>query len=106
MTDKSYATLKEYMEPEVEVIIAATECCGTIPAEQAITQLDYLNNGLPPWTFDDSNPKVTTVRNNHPGYQPAVVGVAFNNYSVIFGMSQTNRIEKIRLAVELIPQAY
>lgn len=100
VSDKKYALLTEYLESEVEVIIPATKCCGKVSAQEAMVQMDYINNALRPWVFDDSNPKIAALRTQLMGFDRSVIGISANNYAVVFGLSSSNRIEKIRLSIE------
>lgn len=98
---KNYAALEGYMAPSVSVTLAASECCGTLSPAKATAQLSYLNNGIEPWDFTDTNPIATKLRTADPtNFKDAIIGTASNKFAVGFTLNNKYLINKIFMVID------
>lgn len=90
-----------YMADKVNVILEATECCGEKNSTEAAKQLEYLNDAVGPWNFDQSNETIKKLKEIEPtkyGPESAFIGIAANEYTVSFKFNEENKISDITMA--------
>lgn len=101
VNSKAYADLKPLMFPQVVVVLQATECCGSMPAQKAIEQLSYIKDATAPWNFDDTNATIVAIKKANPeNYGNSVLGISANNYVVSFQTNFEGQISKISMSVD------
>jgi hypothetical protein len=88
------AALEGYLGDSVNVIVAASECCGDLSTVDAISMLDYLADSQRPWTFPADPAIVDGYRNGfYVDYFPegAYVGISSDDdpYVVSFTIEGT-----------------
>lgn len=96
------AALEGYMASKVNVIMAASECCGSRTPSQAISDLNYIEAGTDPWDF--SLPAATIAAYQagyYSSYFPAdaLVGKSANDYVVSFTFDSNGDIDGIFMAI-------
>lgn len=102
ITSGNTAALEGYMASKVNVIMAATECCGSRTPAQAIGDLQYIEAGTDPWNF--SLP-AATIASYQAGYYSsyfpadALVGKSANDYVVSFTFDSNGDIDGIFMAI-------
>lgn len=102
VSSKNYAALEGYMLDKVSVVLESTECCGAMSKVDVVNQMDYLKSATLPWNFDDANPIAAQLRAADPSdYGPAdsIIGIAANDYVVVFKLNAENKISGITMAV-------
>lgn len=90
-----------YMADKVSVILEASECCGIKNPTDATKQLDYLNDAVGPWNFDQSNETIKKLKEVEPtkyGPESAFIGIATNEYVVSFKFDEDNKINGVTMA--------
>lgn len=90
-----------YMADKVSIILEASECCGIKNPTDATKQLDYLNDAVGPWNFDQSNDIIKKLKELEPtkyGPESAFIGIAANEYTVSFKFNSDNKINGITMA--------
>lgn len=101
VTSRNTAALQGYMAETVSVRIENSGCCGPLSAEEATSQLSYLNNASGPWTFDDTNVNIVALRAASQYYaSPAVVGVSPDKYATSFQFDGQGKISGISMSVD------
>lgn len=91
-----------YMADKVSVILEASECCGIKNPTEATKQLEYLNDAVGPWNFDQSNETIKKLKEMEPtkyGPESAFIGIATNEYVVSFKFNADNKINGVTMAV-------
>ena len=98
--DKSYDELLPFFANSVEVLIEATECCGTFTGSSADTRtINYLTAAKGEWNFDQNSPAIVGIKGQNPaGYQNTIVGTADNKYVLKLTLDETNKIKTVILA--------
>lgn len=89
-----------YMADKVSVILEASECCGIKNPTEATKQLDYLNDAVGPWNFDQSNDIIKKLKELEPtkyGPESAYIGIAANEYAVSFKFDADNKINGVTM---------
>ncbi|KKQ96867.1 MAG: hypothetical protein UT56_C0001G0025 [Candidatus Levybacteria bacterium GW2011_GWB1_39_7] len=98
---KNYAALEGYMTDKVSVILYATECCGLILRQEAISQMAYLNNGKAPWDFSYPNPIQTKLEIADPAnFKGNVIGTASNGTTVSFHLNDKFLIDRVFMVID------
>ena len=97
ISGKSYTDLKNMMGTDVEVLLYASECCGTIKSDAAVTQLKYLNSATSPWYFGSDNADIKEVATADPlNYgSPNIVGISSDKMVVSFKLNNDGVIQRI-----------
>ena len=97
----NFQPFEGYMANKVNVILEASECCGEKSSAEAAKQLEYLNDAVGPWNFDQSNETIKKLKEVEPtkyGPESAFVGIASNEYTVSFKFNADNKISGITMA--------
>ena len=93
---KDYTGLDTYMTDKVSVILAASECCGTLSKGKTLDQIKYLNQGTAPWDFSDANPIAKKLESADPSnFKGRIIGTAANGFTVSFNLNDKFLIDKI-----------
>jgi hypothetical protein len=98
----NYQAIESFMTDEVVVILEASGCCGDLSKEDAAQQLDYLNEAQGPWNFDQTNQTIMQLKEVEPekyGPETSLVGIASNEYVVVFKFDDNHNVSGITMAV-------
>jgi hypothetical protein len=97
VSTKKYDELLDDLEDKVFFTHHATECCGDITKAEAILELKYLDNAIPPWLFDKNNKTIKSLVDNYPNKMGDgfVVGISGNDMVVSFKVNSNYMIEEI-----------
>ena len=101
VTSRNYAALEGSMADQVTVVYAATEFGGQKTPAEAVSAMDYLNNGTAPWGFDLSAATINGYRAGfYEQYFPtdAYVGKSSDDLIVSFGFDDCAKINMIFIA--------
>jgi len=101
LTTMNLQPFETYMADEVNVILEASECCGTMTNEEAALQMQYLEDADAPWNFDQSNETIKKLKEVEPtkyGPESAYIGIASNEYTVSFKFNEDNKISAVTMA--------
>lgn len=98
VVSKNYAALEGVMANPVSVRLEATECCGLLAPEEAVEQMDYLNNATGIWDFSESEITQGLAASYPENYGNAIIGISSDNYVVAFQLNQSGQISKISIA--------
>ena len=98
--DKSYDELLPFFADSVEVLIEATECCGTFAGSTANTRvINYLTAAKGDWNFDQNSPAIVGIKGQNPaGYQNTIVGTADNKYVLKLTLDEGSKIKTVVFA--------
>lgn len=96
---KNFAKIQDSMQkPNVEVTIQSTECCMFVPPEQASSQLNYVEKGIP-LDFNQNNQIVVDLKAKHRELKDAYIGISKNNTQLVaFFFNKDNAISRITMA--------
>lgn len=98
---KNYAALEGYMTNKVSVILYASECCGLISKQEAVSQMDYLNNGKAPWDFSDNNPIAQKLETADPeNFKGNIIGIASNGTTVSFHLNDEFLVDRVFMVID------
>lgn len=101
VTSRNYAALEGSMADQVTVVYAATEFGGQKTPAEAVSAMDYLNNGTAPWDFDLPEATINGYRAGfYEQYFPAnaYVGKSSDDLVVSFGFDDCAKINMIFIA--------
>ena len=100
MTSKNTQALEGYMMDTVQVWLEATECCGPLTKQEAMSQLSYIDPATG-WSFDPTNQVINDLAAAIPDRYGGdwIVGVASNEYVASFKVNDQNKIEAYNLCV-------
>lgn len=93
----NYQDLGNMMDNNVEVILYASECCGSIPKADAVKQLEYLNSAQKPWYFGSDNSDITQIATKDPEKYgpPNIIGVSKDKMVVSFKLTSDGLVKRI-----------
>ncbi len=100
VVSKNYAALEGVMANPVSVRLEATECCGLLAPEEAVEQMEYLNNASGIWDFSESEITQGLAASYPENYGNAIIGISSDNYVVGFQQNQSGQISKISIAAD------
>lgn len=96
---KNLAALEGYMAKKVTVTIAASECCGSLSASDATSEINtQLGSATTPWDFDLDEATISKYQSgDYAQYFPegATVGQSKNNYVVSITFDDSGDIESV-----------
>lgn len=96
---KNYQGLIPYMTNPVSVTLQATECCGPKTPQEAISQLSYLDEGIP-FNFDQESDVIKNLKSKNPELANRFLGISINKeHLVAFTINSENKISEVRMAV-------
>jgi len=97
---QNYEGLISYMtSPTISVILQASECCGPQTQSEAISQLTYINEGLP-LNFNQDSDIIKNLKAKNPELSQKYIGISIpKEHLVAFGINSENKIADIRLSV-------
>jgi hypothetical protein len=99
LNTQDYATVAALMAPTVRLTIEATECCAPGTPTQAVSNLGWLNQGTPPWSFDQSHPRVVSIKSRYAStYGGSLMLYSTNGIIAAFWFDNEGLIDQIRLA--------
>lgn len=99
VTSKNYSALGSYMTENVSFVLYASECCGQITAQEAVSQLSYLDTAIAPWDFDQTNPAVVQIKTqNAQEYGDLYIGLSSDDMMAAFGLDEENKISIIKVS--------
>lgn len=96
---KNFTKIADYMQkPNVEITIQSTECCMFAPPEQASSQLNFVEKGIP-MDFSQNNQTIVDLKNKHREIKDAYVGISKNNTQLVaFFFNTKNEITGVTMA--------
>lgn len=98
---RNYAALEGYMTSKVSVILYASECCGLISKQEAVSQMSYLNNGKAPWDFSYPNPIEKKLEDADPAnFKGNIIGTASNGTTVSFHLNDKFLVDRVFMAID------
>lgn len=101
IVNQDYLALESFITNPVIMRIENSGCCQPMSPEEAVLQLEYLDNATGTWDFDESNEIVNNLQSSYPEhYANAIVGVSSDNYVVAFQLNTEGEIAKISMAVD------
>lgn len=97
-TDRS--TFANYMADTVNVLLYATDCCQPQNKQSAISQLSYINEGLP-ITFDQKNTTIVNLKAKNPQLADTYMGISqTKEHMIAYTIDpQTAKITDIQMSV-------
>ena len=96
---KNYQGLVPYMTNQVSRILQATECCGPEPREATVSQMSYIEEGIP-FNFDQEQELVKNLKSKNPELTNQFIGVSINKeHLVAFTINRENKISEVRMSV-------
>ncbi len=101
ITSGNTAALEGYMASKVNVILAASECCGSRTPAQAVADIAYVESGTDPWDFSLPQAKLDGYAGgDYAQYFPedALVGVSANDYIISFTFNDAGEISGVFMA--------
>lgn len=92
--------LGTYMtSPKVNFSLMSTECCEPQTPNEAVAQMDYINDGLP-LDFNQNNPIIKNIKAKKPQFADSYIGVSkTGEQTAIFTIDANNKISDIQLSV-------
>lgn len=96
---KNYKGLIPYIKtPTVQLTLTSSDCCGELSVEDAVTQMGYLNNGVP-FEFNQEADLARKVKERNPIFNSYFIGVStINEQAVAFKLNSNAQIEEIQMA--------
>lgn len=97
----NYSALDNYMADKVTYAIAASNSQGTLTKAQALKQLEYLNSGTSPWSFDIATATLTKYKSgSYSNYlnDDVIFGTSGNKFFVSFHLDSNNKIDQFFIA--------
>lgn len=99
INSQNTAALETYMNSPVEVILQATECCGSKTPQEAVSQLSYIKGGIP-FDFNQQNPTIKNLKPKNPELSSAFIGISEKTEHLIaFDFATNNKISSVRMSV-------
>lgn len=97
---KNYQAIKTYMTlPRVNFSLMSTECCEPMTPDEALTQLDYIEDGLP-LNFDQQNATIQNLETKNPQLTNTFIGLSTGGeHLAAFTLDGNNKISAIQLSV-------
>lgn len=96
---QNYQGLIPYMTSNVNVILQATECCGPKTPQETISQMSYVDEGIP-LNFDQESELAKNLKSKNPELTDKFIGVSTSKEHLLaFTINSQNKISEIRLAV-------
>lgn len=101
ISNQDYSSLGSFMTNPVNMRIENSGCCQPMSPQEAVLQLEYLDNATGTWDFEESNEVINNLQASYPEhYANAIVGVSSDNYVVAFQLDTEGNISKISMAVD------
>lgn len=96
---KNFTKVESSMQkPNVEVTIQSTECCMFVPPEQASSQLNYVEKGIP-MDFNQNNQTIADLKTKHRELKDAFIGISKNSTQLVaFFFNKDNAVSRITMA--------
>ncbi|MBI2594374.1 hypothetical protein HYW39_01625 [Candidatus Curtissbacteria bacterium] len=99
VNSRDFAALRTYMTNPVSVILQATECCGPKTPDEVVSQLSYIEEGVP-FNFNQTSDLVKSLKDKNPELSGKIIGISQSKeHLVAFGLNDQNRITDIRMSV-------
>lgn len=96
---QNYQGLISYMANQVSRILQATECCGPEPRESTVSQMSYIDEGIP-FNFDQEQELVKNLKSKNPELADKFIGISINKEHLIaFTINSENKISEVRMSV-------
>jgi hypothetical protein len=96
---KNFQGLIPYMTNQVSVILQATECCGPQTPDEAVTQMSYIDEGIPS-DFDQNSELVKNLKSKNPELVGKFIGVSINKeHLAAFTINSENKISEVLMSV-------
>ncbi|OGD84218.1 hypothetical protein A2165_03590 [Candidatus Curtissbacteria bacterium RBG_13_40_7] len=103
---KNYQGLIPYMTNKVNVSLQATECCGEKTPDEAVSQMSYIDEGIP-LDFDQSSELIRNLKSKNPLLSDKFIGVSTTNigasttkeYLIAFTINNQDKISEVLMAV-------
>jgi hypothetical protein len=96
---QNYQGLVPYMTNQVSRILQATECCGPEPRESTVSQMSYIDEGIP-FNFDQEQELVKNLKSKNPELADKFIGISINKEHLIaFTINSENKISEVRMSV-------
>lgn len=85
--------------PTITFIIMSTECCQPQTPQEAITQLSYIEEGIP-MDFNQENETIKNLKAKNSRLTDAYVGISQSKEHLIaFTIDQQNKISAVEVSV-------
>ncbi|OGV91749.1 hypothetical protein A3A66_04000 [Microgenomates group bacterium RIFCSPLOWO2_01_FULL_46_13] len=99
LNSRTYSTLTSYLTNPTVITIYATECCGPLPPEKVLDQLDYVKNAST-WTVDRQDPRALDLVTQQPNiFAGSLIALADNDMLVAFKLNASGtQITELLLA--------
>lgn len=96
---KNYQGLVPYMTtPKVFVVLEATECCGDQTPQEAVSQMSYIDAGLP-FDFNQNSETVQNLKSKNPSLEKSYLGISTVNEQLIaLSLDNENHISNILMS--------
>ena len=99
VNSKNTQAMASYMTNPVHVILQATECCGEQTPNEAVSQVSYVEPGIP-FNFDQGNETIKSLKAKNPELAGTFIGISQNmEHLVAFTVNNQNKISQVRFAV-------
>lgn len=100
INSKNYQALIGYMKkPKVNFIIMSSSCCEPITPDGAVTQLDYVKDGVP-FDFNQNIALVNSLKAKNERLKDAYIGLSQTNEQLVaFTLDSNNQITQIEVSV-------
>jgi hypothetical protein len=99
IASKNFQALIPYMEPEVNFTLMSSECCPPMTAQEAASQMTYIEEGIP-MDFNQNSEIVSVLKEKNPQLTGTFIGVSTSTeHSAAFTINAKNVIEAIQLSV-------
>ncbi|MGE0229840.1 MAG: hypothetical protein AB7I38_07745 [Dehalococcoidia bacterium] len=99
LNTRDYATIAARMAPVVSFTIESTGCCVPGTPDSVVGNLSWLNQGTPPWSFDQSHPRVVSIKSRYAStHGGSMMAFSTNGIIAAFWFDEAGRIEAIRAA--------
>lgn len=100
INSKNLAALASYMtKPKVNFIIMSSECCQPMTPDEAVSQLSYIDEGIP-MDFDQTIQLVKDLKTKNPRLAGSYIGISKSKeHLVAFTVDSQNKISQVEVSV-------
>ena len=100
INSKNLAALASYMTmPKVDFSLMSSECCQPMTPDEAVIQMNYIDQGIP-LDFNQGSDIIKNLKTKNPQLANSYIGVSNNKeHLAAFTINNQNRISAIQLAI-------
>lgn len=99
INSKNFAALETYMTtPKVNFIIMSTECCQPQTPEEAISQLNYIESGIP-LNFDQNNSTIKNLKSKNERLKNAYLGISNQKEHLVAFTTDSGKISAVEVSI-------